>query len=65
MILDDAGHPAVEGGRYQISYGELVDGYRHAFYDEKRRRVRYSRTPLHPADPRCPECNPNGATDAD
>lgn len=33
-----------------------TDGYRHAFYDEKRRRVRYSRSADHPEDPRCPEC---------
>jgi hypothetical protein len=56
VIIDDANYPAVEGGRYHISYVELVDGYRHAFRDG--RKVRYSRTPDHPADPRCPECNP-------
>lgn len=61
MIIDDADHPAVEGGTYVISYNELVDGYRHAFYDDRRRslggqRVRYSRTSNHPPDPRCPEC---------
>lgn len=58
MILDDADHPGVENGRYHIGYVELVDGYRHAFRDERTRKVRYSRTPDHPADPRCPECNP-------
>lgn len=62
MIIHDADHPFVEGGVYHIGYGELVDGYRHAFYDERRRRVRYSREPNHPADPRCPECNPSNAT---
>lgn len=61
MIIDDADHPAVEGGTYVIGYPELVDGYRHAFFDDRRRslggqRVRYSRNPSHPLDPRCPEC---------
>ena len=61
MILDDADHPAVEGGVYQISYTELVDGYRHAYAAPvskygHRKVVRYSRTANHPADPRCPEC---------
>jgi hypothetical protein len=54
VIIDDADHPAVEGGTYVIAYGELVDGYRHAYRDG--RRVRYSRSRAHPADPRCPEC---------
>lgn len=58
VILDDADHPAVENGRYCIGYTEAVGGYRHAFYDERKRKVRYSRTANHPADPRCPECNP-------
>ena len=56
IILDDANNPAVEGGTYVISYGELVDGYRHAWHDGE--RVRYGRNFGHPADPRCPECNP-------
>lgn len=61
VILDDADHPVVEGGLYQISYGELVDGYRHAYEAPagkygRRTVVRYSRTANHPADPRCPEC---------
>lgn len=61
MIIDDADSPAVEGGLYVIGYGELVDGYRHAFHDSRRRsnggqRVRYSRIPNHPPDRRCPEC---------
>jgi hypothetical protein len=62
VILDDADYPAVEGGTYVIAYGELVDGYRHAYADPDGRRgrrsgkVRYSRTAGHPADPRCPEC---------
>lgn len=60
MILDDASHPAVEGGTYVIAYGELVDGYRHAYKwtspHGHRSEVRYSRTPNHPPDPRCPEC---------
>lgn len=61
MIIDDADDPAIEDGVYVISYSELVDGYRHAFYDSRRRsnggqRVRYSRTSQHPPDRRCPEC---------
>ena len=60
MILDDADNPGVEGGTYVISYCELVDGYRHAYETTtrfgQRKVVRYSRTPNHPADPRCPEC---------
>lgn len=60
MIIDDASHPAIEGGVYHIAYGELVDGYRHAYEVTSpygyRKEVRYSRTPNHPADPRCPEC---------
>ena len=60
MILDDADHPAVEGGVYVIGYGELVDGYRHAYRVHSqagaRSWVRYSRTFGHPPDPRCPEC---------
>ena len=60
MIVDDADHPAVEGGEYVISYGEMVDGYRHAYRVQSRygtrSRVRYSRTFGHPPDPRCPEC---------
>lgn len=56
MILDDANHPAVEGGVYVISYTELVDGYRHAYYDPAERRVRYSRKSDHLPDDRCPEC---------
>ncbi len=60
MILDDANHPAVEGGVYHIAYGELVDGYRHAWFEDspnpRKRRVRYSRDRNHPADSRCPEC---------
>lgn len=60
MIIDDADHPAVEGGEYVLAYVELVEGYRHAFYDEKRRRVRYSRHANHPADPRCPGCAEKG-----
>jgi hypothetical protein len=55
MILDDADHPAVEGGVYVIPYNEAVDGYWHAF--RKGRKVQYSRSWGHPADPRCPECN--------
>lgn len=56
MIIDDADHPAVEGGHYVISYNELVDGYRHAYRVEGERKVRYTRRDNHPADPRCPEC---------
>jgi hypothetical protein len=62
VILDDADSPAVEGGLYVIAYGELVDGYRHAYAtttrpDGRGRKViRYSRTFGHPTDPRCPEC---------
>jgi hypothetical protein len=56
VILHDADRPFVERGVYYIQYGELVDGYRHAYYDEKRRRVRYSRTRDHPHDPKCPGC---------
>ena len=62
MIIDDADRPAVEGGHYVIAYGELVDGYRHAYatttgrHGRGRKVVRYSRTANHPADPRCPEC---------
>lgn len=56
IILDDANTPAVECGVYVVSYCELVDGYRHAYYDPKARRVRYTRNRAHPADPRCPEC---------
>lgn len=61
MILDDADHPAVEGGRYHIAYGEMVDGYRHAFevaVGKYRTVVRYSRDANHPPDPRCPACHP-------
>lgn len=63
MILDDANSPAVEGGTYVIAYGELVDGYRHAYSAPvgrygHRTVVRYSRRADHPPDPRCPECNP-------
>jgi hypothetical protein len=56
VIIHDADHPFVEGGVYYIQYGELVDGYHHAYYDEKKRKVRYSRDFGHPADPRCPGC---------
>jgi len=56
LIIHDADHPHIEGGLYVIAYGELVDGYRHAYYDPKKRRVRYSRYRAHPADPGCPEC---------
>lgn len=61
MILDDANSPAVEGGLYVIAYGELVDGYRHAYRAPVGRHgfrttVRYSRSANHPADLRCPEC---------
>jgi hypothetical protein len=56
VIIDDADRPAVEGGVYSISYVELVDGYRHAFWNPDRRKVCYSRTFAHPEDPRCPEC---------
>jgi len=67
VIIDDADSPAVEGGVYVIGYSELVDGYRHAFYDSRKRslggqRVRYSRTPGHPPDHRCPECREAIAT---
>lgn len=64
IVVDDADFPAVEGGRYVIAYGEMVDGYRHAYADPDSRRgrrrgkVRYSRKAGHPADPCCPECNP-------
>ena len=64
MIIDDADHPAVEGGLYVISYSELVDGYRHAFWNEDRRKVCYARTVGHPEDPRCPECAAIDGTDA-
>ncbi|HTF53621.1 MAG TPA: hypothetical protein VK735_39765 [Pseudonocardia sp.] len=57
LIICDADYPSVENGRYHIGYIELTNGYRHAFYDERVRHVRYSRKPDHPADPRCPECN--------
>jgi hypothetical protein len=66
IVLDDADNPAVEGGRYVIAYGELVDGYRHAYADPDSRRgrrsgkVRYSRDAGHPPDARCPECHPGG-----
>lgn len=59
IVLDDADQPAVEGGVYRIAYGELVDGYRHAYASIdrfKRRVVRYSRTADHPIDPACPQC---------
>ena len=58
LIIDDADHPAVEGGVYAIGYGELVDGYRHAYRVQSRYTswVRYSRSFAHPTDPRCPEC---------
>lgn len=60
IIIDDADHPAVEGGLYVISYIEMVDGYRHAYRAQNRTgtrsSVRYSRTFGHPPDPRCPEC---------
>jgi len=59
VILDDADHPAVEGGLYVIAYGELVDGYRHAYQIESRfgrKKIRYTRDRVHPADPRCPGC---------
>lgn len=64
MILDDADTPAVEGGRYVIAYGELVDGYRHAYKATVRGRtvVRYSRKADHPPDLRCPECHPDERT---
>lgn len=70
MILDDANNPAVECGRYVIPYGEAVDGYRHAYRKTSphgyRSWVAYSRTPNHPADPRCPECAPaRAALEAD
>lgn len=64
IIICDADYPPVEDGRYHIAYNEAVDGYRHAYADPDSRRgrrrgkVRYSRTPNHPADPRCPECKP-------
>lgn len=63
VILDDANSPAVEGGHYVIAYGELVDGYRHAYEAPAdkhgyRTVVRYSRDRGHPPDPRCPECDP-------
>lgn len=61
MILDDADDPAVEGGVYVIPYNELVDGYWHAFYNG--RKIRYSRSFDHPADPRCPECASRRASD--
>lgn len=70
VIIDDADHPAVEGGVYVIAYGEMVDGYRHAYRVTRevgsgvpgltprhtRSWVRYSRDFGHPPDPRCPEC---------
>lgn len=56
MILHDASNPIVERGLYCLSYCEIVDGYRHAYWDERKYRVRYSRTADHPADPRCPGC---------
>lgn len=68
VILDDADHPAVEGGRYVIPYCEAVDGYRHAYRKTSPRGYRswvaYSRTANHPPDPRCPECNPTTPTQA-
>jgi len=65
MIIDDANHPAIEGGTYVIAYGELVDGYRHAYEAPvgkygHRTVVRYSRTANHSPDPRCPECKRAG-----
>lgn len=56
MILHDANSPHVERGLYVIGYCEMVDGYRHAYRDERKGIVRYSRKADHPADPRCPEC---------
>jgi len=49
IVIDDADRPAVEGGVYVIGYIEAVDGYRHAWRDERSRKVRYSRTPNHAA----------------
>lgn len=41
---------------YYLSYGPMVDGYRHAWRDENG-RIRVSRgKPPHPPDPRCPGC---------
>lgn len=66
MIIDDADHPAVEGGTYVIGYSEMVDGYRHAYRVQSkygtRSQVRYSRDFRHPPDPRCPECAETEAT---
>ena len=66
MIIDDADHPAVEGGTYVIGYNELVDGYRHAYRVQNQTKtrswVRYSRSFAHPTDPRCPECAERKAT---
>ena len=61
MIIDDADNPAVEGGLYVIAYGELVDGYRHAYEAPAgkyghRTEIRYTRNRNHPQDPRCPGC---------
>jgi len=61
VIIDDADHPSIEGGVYHIGYVEMVDGYRHAYRAPvgkcgHRTVIRYSRSPNHPADPRCPEC---------
>jgi hypothetical protein len=53
----------VERGRYFIGYSDMVDGYRHAYWDDRPRRdggqrVRHTRKANHPADARCPECHP-------
>jgi len=44
---------------YYIGYGDLVDGYRHAWTETSRsgrQKIRLGRSSNHPSDPRCPEC---------
>lgn len=48
----DSPQPGTEP--YYIGYTDLVDGYRHAWFDGK--KIRRGRNFGHPSDPRCPEC---------
>ncbi len=43
---------------YFVGYVDMVDGYRHAWWDGK--RMRRGRNFGHPLDARCPECAEKG-----
>lgn len=66
IILCGTDNPQSGSEPYHIGYGDLVDGYRHAWLEwnksHTRAKVRFGRNFGHPPDPRCPECAARGAT---